>query len=1245
MFSTRPLQLQFLLAVLAPSLGLSELDWRKEANLSSAPLSFPTNTQSGFKSIAPSRSGVEFENRLADSRSITNQVFLNGSGVAAGDLDGDDRVDLYFCGLDAPNALYLNQGDLQFLDATASSQTACADQASTGCAFADMDGDGDLDLLVMGLYSGVRLFLNDGRAHFNESTSESGLRSRSGFTTPAIADIDGDGWLDLYVANYRNDTIRDFTHQEFIVNRENGNTELISFNGKPANHPDLVGRFDFDSTSGVLENGEPDAFYRNLGNGRFEAVPWASGMFLGADGKPVPEPYDWGLAALFQDLNGDRHPDLYVCNDFQSPDRIWINNGKGQFQAISQESIRQTSLFSMGVDFADINGDGLVDGFVADMLSPNHARRQVQVMDATAFSQIRATTLERPQFSRNSLYLNRGDSTYAEISQFAGVHASDWSWCPIFMDVDMDGRPDLLVTTGHWRDAQNADVAMEIETTKRNSRLSPREELGLRLKFPRLNTPNHAYRNRGDLTFEDQGEAWGFDSTNISQGMAQADLDGDGDLDLVINCLNAKPLLYQNTSPRSRIAIRLRSSSPNTHGIGSIIRVEAPGLPTQTQEIISGGRYLSSDEPMRQFAVQSPHDRITVEVRWRSGKTSRYDDLEANRIYQVFEPEVDTPVTNTIQMPPDPHFEEVSAILDHTHHAEPVDDFSLHPLLPFRLSHQGSGATWFDFNGDGWDDILLGTGRGGKMAAFRNDQNGGFVRQKASILATLETMDQTMVLGYRPKSDDIALLIGYSNFRTPPKESPALGRLSLVTGKQDKDLLLTENSIGPLAMADINQDGDLDLFVGGRALAGRYPKSTDSFLWHREENRFVKRESASDVFKDLGMVNGARFADLNGDGRPELVVAREWDSIAVFKNHNGDYQPWNPAVRWASDKEDRWEDGQKLSHLKGLWTSVAAGDFNNDGRLDLVVGNWGRNHTRHDTTGAPARLYYPKDHNAPGQGLIESSWDPQLSGYVPVRDRNTLSASFPSLMATFGNFTGFSKAGISELLESDLPQMEFVEAGVFDSVVLLNLSDGFEIVSLPQEAQFAPVFGISTGDFDGDGNTDLFLAQNFFGTSPAESRMDAGCGLWLRGTGRGGFRTVPANQSGFGIYGEGRGSAVCDYDHDGRLDLIVTQYQGPTKLFRNRKANPGIRIRLQGPARNPQAIGAGARLKYSDGTRGPLHEVSLGTGYLSQDSNEFILGTPKPVSEIEIHWPDGTRESKLVQNPQPHFVQYSFSPK
>jgi len=565
---------------------------------------------------------------------------LNGSGVALGDADGDGLCDVYLCRLDGNNnKLFRNLGNWKFEDITDSAGVGCGGQNSTGAVFADIDGDGDLDLLVNSMGGGTRVFVNDGKGHFKETTAQAGVASRTAGMSMALADVDGDGDLDLYVSNYRSSTIREEVGTKFSINIVDGKPVLVKVNGKPASSPEYAGRFAVGPHGKILEFGEVDVLYLNDGKGHFTPLSFTnSDFFVDEDGKCLTEPPgDWGLAVQFHDLNGDGAPDIYVCNDLFTPDRIWINDGKGKFRALPRLALRNTSTFSMGVDFADVNRDGLVDFLVVDMLSRVHQKRQVQVGESGPILSPVGLFDNRPQVERNTLQIGRGDGTFTEVAFYAGVEASEWSWTPIFLDVDLDGFEDILVANGQLRDFQNGDMLDRLESAQAGRTLSRADILLIWELFPRLETPKVAFRNRGNLTFEEMGAAWGFNTSGNSRGMALADLDGDGDLDVVVNNFNAVAGVYRNETAAPRVAVRLKGQAPNTQGIGARIWLYGGAVPMQSQEMICGGRYLSGDDPMRVFAAGSLTNEMRIEVRWRNGKRSAVNGVNANRIYEIIE--------------------------------------------------------------------------------------------------------------------------------------------------------------------------------------------------------------------------------------------------------------------------------------------------------------------------------------------------------------------------------------------------------------------------------------------------------------------------------------------------------------------------------------------------------------------------------------------------------------------------------
>lgn len=737
-----------LTAVIPCSAAEQPSAWHVEPGCRWAELELPNTGQTGFTLLAPEQTGILFTNLLAEEEGVANRVLWNGSGVALGDYDHDGRPDIFLCGLDTPNALYRNLGNWSFTNVTHEAGLERPGKYSRGAVFADLNGDGGVDLLVSTVGQGVLCYLNDGHGHFTETTASTGTASHFGSASMALADIDGNGTLDLYIANNRASDIRDFS----------GQVSLPMRNGQLIVPPQLADRL-MIRHGRVMEFGEPDQLLLNDGQGRFSPVSWTNGAFLDEAGTPLPKaPMDWGLTVTFRDINGDGAPDIYVCNDFWTPDRIWLNNGHGQFRALPALALRHTSASSMGIDFADINRDGALDFFVLDMLARDHRWRRRQMLaqrpTMTAVGEIDT----RPQLMRNTLFLNRGDTTFAEIADYAGVEASDWSWSPIFVDVDLDGYEDLLISSGHAKDVQDLDANAQVQARQRSYQAianpAERQQAFMRDKllnarfYPRLAMPVVAFRNLGNLRFQEMTSAWGTDAPGVHQGMAMADLDGDGDLDLVVNNLGSAAGLYRNDIRAPRVAVRLMGLSPNFQGVGAKVKLLDGAVPMQSMEMICGGRYLSGSDPLLVFAAGNPANGMTLEVVWRRGGRTEIQNVRPNRLYEIKEPALMSPPqtvggdpsslnfrpwtagavrtthepagsanpeprTTDIGPPPAPLFRDVSDRIAHTHTDEPFEDFARQPLLPRRLSQLGPGLAWGDLNGDGHEDLVIGGGKGG----------------------------------------------------------------------------------------------------------------------------------------------------------------------------------------------------------------------------------------------------------------------------------------------------------------------------------------------------------------------------------------------------------------------------------------------------------------------------------------------------------------------------------------------------
>ena len=1168
------------------------VDWQQANGYRFAPVQAVSGTKPGFTSLPAASTGIGFSNYLSLDRMVANVNLANGSGVALGDFDGDGLCDIYLCNLGGSNALYKNLGGWKFQDVTAEAGVACTNQSSTGAVFADIDGDGWLDLLVTSLGGPNACFHNDGHGHFQNITEAAGLSSRLGSTTMALADIDGNGTLDLYVANYGATSIL----------RSGGALNISYVNGKPVVHGRYAQRLKFIDGI-VFELGEPAVLYLNDGKGKFTPVSWTDGTFLDENGKPLAQvPWDQGLTVAFRDLNGDGIPDIYACNDTATPDRFWINDGKGHFRAAAREVQRSTSYFSMGADFGDLDRDGFDDFFIVDMMSRSHGLRMTQRSLLHHQPRIPGDLNAQFQIRRNTLFRNRGDGTYAEIANYSGLAASDWSWSCIFLDVDLDGWEDILISNGFPLNPDDADLSAQV---KGKPNLSVEELRKFWRGSPRLITPDFAFRNQHDLTFREVGKDWGFDSPEISNGMALADLDGDGDLDVVVNCLNGPALILRNNAPAPRIGVRLKGKSPNTRGIGAKIKVLG-GPVTQTQEMMAGGRYMSADDTMRVFATAQATD-LSIEVVWRSGAKSVVLGAKPNTIYEIDEtgaqavaPPAKSPEVGTL-------FEDGLAQLSNRHRQEEFDDYARQPLLPKKLSQLGPGVAWFDFRNDGHDDLIVGTGKNGTSGVFRYSSETGFKAMPMGDLILPAQHDWGSVLAVR-SGGITTVLTAEMNYTDAATNTPAVVGYDIGTNSGTKKVIAPGqiDTVGPMAIGEISAR-KLALFLGGRVIPGHYPIPSSSRLFRLEGKNWVLDAENSAVLANLGLATGCIWSDLDGDGFAELIVACEWGPIRVFKNRAG------KLVEITADLG--------LADLTGWWTSVTTGDIDGDGKMDIIAGNWGLNSSYTASPAHPACLYYGDWNEAGGTEILEAEDDDAL-GIVPRRDLTEMGGAMPWITAKYTTHAAFANATIAAILGPKMAATKELKAATLASTVFLNRGNHFDAVPLPTEAQWAPVFGLCVGDFDGDGIEDLFLAQNFFETEGEIPRLDGGRGLMLRGSKDGKLQVVPGQESGIKLYGEQRGAAVADYDGDGRLDLVVTQNGGDTRLFHNRGAKPGLRVRLRGPEPNPDGIGAQVRLIGKTVT-GPVREWHAGGGYWSQDSHTQILSLNESPLHISVRWPGG----------------------
>ena len=1172
----------------------------------------------GFTRMNARETGMRFQNDASEKILLGNRTLAQGGGVSLGDVDGDGRADIFLARTEGCSALYRNTGDWEFEDITTRARVGACDRHSSGSALADVDGDGDLDLVLLATTGPNAIFVNDGKARFTERRDLGLDTAGRGATTVTMADVSGDGHLAMFIANYKPYNVDDtIPPQQRAFNQMVREIGPKQFEIVPEHRQDykLVMRPDMGGMR-MTQRAQPDEFYTNDGTGRFTRVPMTSSRFRNANGTPIVEEFEsFGLGAKFVDLNGDGAPDLYVANDFEDTDQLWYNDGKGNFQLADWRSQRQMSHSAMGFDVADVNGDGRPDLFEVDMMSNDPRRAKTQTPTHTSLPKKIGESELALQFQRNALFLNRGDGTFAEVSSAAGVSASGWSWGTVFMDVDLDGWQDMLIANGHLWDIMDADVLEGLQ-----SRLNAVPWQRLRWEFPTLKLRNVAFRNRGNMTFEDASAAWRFGvDEDISHGLAYADLDGDGDLDVVINRLGAPALLMRNDAVASRISVQLVGDAPNTRAVGAKVTVYNGAVPIQVHEVVVGGLYLSHSDYTMSFAMGTS-DSTQLMIEWHDGRRTEIQRVRKNRAYEISQRTAVRVTGTPADVPLAPLFNDATAQLGgHVHVEDPFDDWDRQYLLPNALSQAGPGMAWYDLDRDGADELLVGTGKGGHVRVFRNVR-GTLVPE--STRGPAATADLTSILGLT-ENGVTRVLAGVATWQFRREQDMIAQPAAVAFSAQGTALAAATrgvvgshpSSTGPLALGDYDGDGALDLFVGSRAVPMQYPQPASSGLFRNVSGTFVLDTMNLAVLRDIGMVTSALFTDITGDGHADLVFTRDWGSIVLLIN-DGKGRLNRASAAWG------------LSALTSQWNGVASGDVNGDGRMDLVATSWGRNTGVQVDSASPLVMTYGVFGAGGEIEMLVGRPDARVRGLSPLNSYPRARMAVAGLVGRVSTFSAYADASVETVLGPALASSQRVEIRTLDHTVFVNRVNHFEATPLPAESQWAPSFAAAIADFDGDGAEDVFLAQNFFPTMIGTPRFDQGRGQLLQGNGTGGFRVVAGAESGIAVYGDQRSAAYSDFNGDGRLDLAVSQNGGATRLFANAGAVPGVRVRLRGSSRNPDAVGAQLRLVYADATMGPVREVQAGSGYLSQNGAVQVLGRRGTPTAVWIRWPSG-REQRV----------------
>jgi hypothetical protein len=1070
-----------------------------------------------FTRLPADQTGVTFQNVLNEGLNtniLLYEYFYNGGGVATGDLNGDGRIDLYFTSNLGENGLYLNEGNWRFRDVTAASGAGGRPGPwKTGVTLVDINADGRLDLFLC--HSGAlppekrtnELLVNQGNdAHgvptFVDKAAEYGL-AQPGFSNQAyFLDYDRDGDLDLLLLNHN-----------------------------PKNLPIL----NEASTADLLRTDDPERGLRVFRQtaGRFEDVTQRAGV----NGSAL----SYGLGLGIADFNDDGWPDFYVSNDYNVPDALYLNNHDGTFTNSLTNSLGHTSQFSMGNDAADVNNDGRTDLLTLDML-PEDNRRQKLLLAPDNFAKFDLNVRSGfyYQYMRNMLHLNagqraggKGEGTnnprpsalgplpvFAEIGQIAGVSNTDWSWSALLADFDNDGYKDLHVTNGYLRDYTNLDFVKYMDDfVKSRGRLQREDVLQIIAKMPASNVVNYGFKNENGLRFTNQTSAWGLNTPSNSNGAAYADLDGDGDLDLVVNNINQPAFLYRNETQQQRpqryLQVKLLGAGGNTQGIGATVAAYAGGQ-RQSQMQTLGRGYLSAVSPVLHFGLGKTGTVDTLRVVWPNGKQQTLTGVATNQVLTLRETDARQPAPTPA--PPRPLFSETTPPVGFTSLPQAVNDFYRQPLLTCELSHGGPCLVTGDFNGDGRPDVFVGGVVGQAASVFIQHPNERFVRLPNPAFEADNACQDAAAAAFDANGDGSPDLYvasgGYHGFA--PDDARLQDRLYLNDGKghftKAPDALPSlRGSKGGVAVGDVNGDGKPDLFVGGRVVPGRYPETPESFVLVNDGRGHFANQTAAlaPALQRPGMVTDAAFADLNGDGRPELVVVGEWMPVAVYGSDGG---------KWVDKTAAFFKNP-----CRGWWNRLAVGDFNRDRKPDLLIGNWGENSQIRASDTQPAELYYADfDHN----GSVE----PILCAYVqgksyPYLTRDELLNQLSSFRAQYPNYESYANATLTDLFDAaTLEKAGHLSANCLQTSLFLSTPSGtFTQASLPVQAQYAPVHAIAVLDADGDGNDDLLLAGNESHAKIRLGRMDANFGVLLRGDGRGGFGYVDQPRSGLYLTGDVRG--------------------------------------------------------------------------------------------------------------------------
>ncbi len=1070
-----------------------------------------------FHELSSHQTGIDFSNHLNENDQfniIEYLYFYNGGGVAAGDINNDGLPDLYFSSNQGPNKLFLNKGDFKFDDISENGGVAGLGNWKTGVTMADVNGDGYLDIFSCGVggyknFTGQnQLLINNRDLTFSDRTGEYGLGFQGFSTQATFFDYDNDGDLDMYLVNHSVHSVRSYG--------------------------DVMLRDQSDRKAG-------DKLYRNelipSGVIGFTEVTSQAGIYNSQIG--------YGLSVGVSDLNNDGFLDLYVSNDFHENDYLYINQGNGTFKEEVKKIIPHTSRFSMGNDIADINNDGWQDIVTLDML-PN----EEQIIKASGgedpyeIFKFKLHFGYHYQFSRNTLQLNRGVNadnllSFSDIAPLAGIEATDWSWGPLMTDFDNDGRADLFVTNGIMKRPNDLDYINYISSDSAQRFLSDRAMID---KMPSGKVTNFIFRNKSNLTFENVSEKWATLRPTLSNGAAYADFDNDGNMDLVINNINEPSSMFRNTNHGSNfIKIKLQGAAFNTFGIGAKVIVYSDTL-SMTQELIPARGWQSSSDYLLHFGLGKNKLIDSIIVVWPGGKFQKIETVKSNQtiLLKQSDSQNDWYFKNNQSKP---LLRPTGNGIDFTHEEDEFTGFEVERLIPHTLSTQGPKIAIGDINGDRLDDVFICGAKNQSGALFMQKNSGDFIKPSQLFLERDSMFEDTDAAFFDANGDgrqDLIVVSGgqeregiFAELQPRLYINEGRGKFSVVLNMLP-EIYLNASCVKP---GDYDGDGDMDLFIGGRVVAGKYGSSPKSFLLKNDGKGKFSNETALLPDSSLGMVTDASWHDLNSDGKQDLVLTGEWMPITFL----------------LQDIEGKFIDRTKeygFDKTSGWWNTISKADVDNDGDMDFLAGNAGLNLRLRASTSEPIELWV---------GDIESngSYDPIITYYnnhqrYPFVSRDQLIKQVPPLKRKFLRYEDYKNVRIEDIIPDEkINTFVHRKAEIFSSVWIENKGNqDYQIHLLPREAQMFPIFSFVVQDVNKDGHVDILAVGNWFAVQPDLGRQDAGYGLVLLGDGSGIFSPLNPGDSGFWVTGEGRDMKVVS-TANGEKSILVSRNNDRLLIFKH----------------------------------------------------------------------------------------------